>query len=253
MEASDDRTNAAVARRLDSDEERARFIEAEKRKLDKIAEHQAKIAARKVALPSDESPVSELDSATFLHKHPDRTAIHDAIDGIRDLGYLHPIERKALLVNVFNLVKQSHIIDDNTKSDLLLLKKMFSEVDNDAVQSYQGHRHTWINDGAKSKQIPVGTEMPEGWVLGRIVSERMKEHQRKITAAAAIINRNSIGNATGSRWYTDGQLNIQVRPGVTPPEGFILGRHFNIEQKKKLLRNLKLSGSKTTDDKVSKE
>jgi hypothetical protein len=89
MEASDDRTNAAVAQRLDSNEERARFIEAEKAKYQKIAEHQAKIASRKAPEPSA-GDISTPSMSEVLKKQPDRKFIHEVIDNINDLGYLLP-------------------------------------------------------------------------------------------------------------------------------------------------------------------
>jgi hypothetical protein len=189
------------------------------------------------------APLVSGSMAAVAIKHPDRKHVHEAIQKVKHLGYLLPIERYTLIQNIIQVVKASNYIDGDGSDDLALIKAVFIEVQEteeaaDTVKSFQGHKSTWINNGTKSRQIAMGSEIPDGWKLGRIMTPRMVEHLKRITAAAAIINRNSLGNAHGSRWYTNGDLNIQVRPGVTPPPGFILGRHFTIEQKKKLAKNL---------------
>jgi transposase-like protein len=174
----------------------------------------------------------------WLAKYPDRKHILEAISRVKLLGFLRPVERDLLIRNTISVVHDSMAVDGEDSNLQSLHKTLF-----ESRESAKRSKATWINDGKHSTQIPVDKEIPAGWELGRVVTARLKEHQKRITAAAAIANRNGIGNAHGSHWYTNGELNLQIRPGVTAPPGFVPGRHFTTEEKKHLAKNLK--GSKT--------
>jgi hypothetical protein len=56
----------------------------------------------------------------------------------------------------------------------------------------------YCNDGVKNITLPIGTSIPEGFVLGKIKNI--------------------------SLWYNDGVKNIVLTHEMTIPDGFVLGR-----------------------------
>lgn len=84
--------------------------------------------------------------------------------------------------------------------------------------------HCWVNDGTTEKYIEAGTDVGDGWDLGRLpVAEETREKLRKAHTGKV---RPECASAVGKVWVTntDKTEEIYLKPGEEIPEGWVKGR-----------------------------
>lgn len=84
--------------------------------------------------------------------------------------------------------------------------------------------HCWVNDGTTEKYVEAGTEVEEGWELGRLpTSDETREKMKKAQTGKV---RPECATAVGRVWVTtpDRTEEIYLKPGEEVPEGWVLGR-----------------------------
>jgi hypothetical protein len=77
-------------------------------------------------------------------------------------------------------------------------------------------KRKWINDGEVNKKINPDDIIPDGWVVGRIISE---DHKQKIRGIS-LGNTNSLGK----KWITNGINKRQINPNEELPIGWTYGK-----------------------------
>jgi hypothetical protein len=77
-------------------------------------------------------------------------------------------------------------------------------------------KRKWINDGKINKKINPDDIIPDGWVVGRIISE---DHKQKIRGIS-LGNTNSLGK----KWITNGINKRQINPNEELPIGWTYGK-----------------------------
>ena len=81
-----------------------------------------------------------------------------------------------------------------------------------------------MNDGTTEKYVEVGTQVEEGWELGRLpVSDKAKEKMRRAHTGKV---RPECATAIGRVWVTnaDRTEEIYLKPGEEIPSGWVRGR-----------------------------
>jgi hypothetical protein len=110
--------------------------------------------------------------------------------------------------------------------------------------------HCWVNDGSTERYVETGTEVEDGWMLGRLpVAGETKEKMRKAQTGKV---RPECASAVGRVWVTtpDRTEEIYLKPGEEAPKGWVKGRKKfaprTSESRSKTSRSLK--GRKKTNE-----
>lgn len=89
----------------------------------------------------------------------------------------------------------------------------------------------WFNNGQIAKQFDDSQPIPKGFVLGRIVTDKMKNKHLSDETKLKLSNAHK-GKTPWNKgktitetynWYTNGIKDIQVKVNEKPPEGFVKG------------------------------
>jgi group I intron endonuclease len=84
--------------------------------------------------------------------------------------------------------------------------------------------HCWVNNGEAERYIKEGSEVEEGWAMGRLPLK--DETKEKMRAAQLGKIRPECATAVGRVWVTNVERTEEVylKPGEETPEGWIKGR-----------------------------